>query len=169
MTQTDLELVDRLAVGVHALRRCGYVYGENVFVSKGTPLGLAVAVEAKTFGAARVAVGCQTAEEQMLTSSLGLEPWVRERESETELLHRLTDDRGFAFAFETSGTEAGYAAILALVKRGAVVGVLTELPQPYSFFVKTAIRSQIRFIGVHSFDEADKRLAQSVLSKMKKG
>lgn len=159
------ELTENLAIAVHALRRCEYTYGECVFISEGNPQGIALGIAAKQYGAANVVVGCWNETDADRLTALGFQPYVYGTEPEQALVERETEKRGFQFAFETSGKEAGYKAILEVIKRGAVVGILAKLAQPYTFFVKTAIRSQIRFVGVHSYGERDLSAAEALLKQ----
>lgn len=159
------EFKEALAIAIHALRRCEYTYGECVFISEGNPQGIALAIAAKQYGAANVVVGCRNESDAGRLNALGFKPYVYGKEPEQALRARETENRGFQFAFETSGKEAGYKTILEVIKRGAVVGILAKLEQPYTFFVKTVIRSQIRFVGVHSCDARDASAAEALLAK----
>ena len=152
-------LKEQLAIAIHGLRRCNYSYGGFVLVTSGNLQGIAIALAAKHYGSAQVIVVCQNEQEQADAKDMGLE-CVMPVEVDPTQLAAITDGRGFDYAFETSGSAAGYGIILEQIKRGGVVGIFNHLDQPYTFFVKTAIRSQIRFIGIHSAQRRDEDEAE---------
>ena len=165
-TTESVQAENQLAAAIYALRRCGFRCGAYVFVTGTGELGVLAAAAAKEFGAAGVAMGC-TSEEAGFVKSLGYEPYIYGQSDHARLVQGVTEGRGFDFALETSGTEKGYEALLKLTKRGAVVALLTKLEQPYTFFVKTAVRSQIRFVGVRRFDERSAQMAKTLLKNEK--
>lgn len=154
---------ETMAISIHALRRCAYTYGTCVFISSANASGIATAVAVKRYGARSVAVCCANENEAKLVREMGLYAYQPEKESIAQLKENATENRGFDYAFETGASEQGYAMILDAVKRGAAVGVLAKLEKPYKFFVKTAIRSQIRFVGVHSAEERDRIEAKKIM------
>lgn len=155
-------MIDLFATSVSALRRCRYSYGGRVFVTEANPLGLAVARAALRYGALGVTVGCETQSACAAVEAMGMDAVLSGDGAAVERARETARGRGFDFAFETSGKNENYDRILELVKRGATVGILVRPERPHTFFVKTAIRSQIRFVGVHSASEEDRLEARKL-------
>ena len=151
-----------LAAAIQGLRRCGSRSDTDLFITGCGAVGLLVAIAAKKYGARKLVLGCRGERDAKFIEELGLEAFTYDRDTPEELL-RGTHSRGFDFAFETSGAALGYETLLKTVRRGAVVGVLCRMEEPYTFFVKTAVRSQIRFIGVHGFDALSEAEADRLL------
>jgi threonine dehydrogenase-like Zn-dependent dehydrogenase len=132
------------------------------FVTGCCETAVLVGAIAKRCGAASILLAAEDGKWDERARSLGIDVCRYDGNLE-ETVSRVTNGRGFDLSFETSGEKEGYAALLEATKRGGTVGILAELKEPYSFFVKTAIRSQIRFMGIRSFDEEAVQSAGNLL------
>lgn len=155
----------QLPLAVRAMKRCGYSYGQYVFVTAPTPAGMAAAQAAKVCGSLGVAIGCRDEAEEAAVRQAGFAAY-RYGGDLAAFRRDFTGPHGFDYVAETTGGAEGYALTLELVKRGACVALLQEPEAPYTFFVKTAIRSQIRFAGVRTYTQEDADTAAALLKRL---
>ena len=71
VTSSDGALIEPLAVGLHAVDRAGFEAGEDVLVVGGGPVGLAIALWARHFGAREVVVSDFVASRRAMAERMG--------------------------------------------------------------------------------------------------
>jgi len=129
-------LIEPTAVAVHDVRRSGLTAGQHAVVVGGGPVGVLIALVARSSGA-DVALVEVDAARRALASSLGLRV-IDPADDVAAVVGELTDGDGADVAFEVSGAQGGVAtAVDALGVRGKLVMV--------------AIHTQPREINLHRF------------------
>jgi threonine dehydrogenase-like Zn-dependent dehydrogenase len=159
-------LSEALAKAVCALRRCDFRYGKYIMITGCDAVSLLAGAVARSAGAAAVVVCAESEEQVAMIRDLGFEAY-RYGDDLKEMVRRITDVRGFNLALETLGDSRGYQAIMAVVKQGAKVGMLTAPLEPYLLPITVAIRSQIHFIAVKDSDERCRQIAEKLLRDKK--
>ena len=155
---------EQLSLAVHALKKTGFRYGMYVFITGCDDLAFTLGTLALRCGAAGVTLGALNSEDVSKAERLGFSSYSYDQNN-VESAMQLTGGRLFDLVFETTGTKTAYDSFIDMLKRGSAVGILARLDEPYSFYVKTAVRSQIRFVGLHSFDEQSEKLAKELLEE----
>ena len=155
---------EQLSLAVYSLKKVGFRYGMYAFVTGCDDFSYTIGALLLHCGAAGVTIGVNTPDEQKKAESLGFTPYTY-GSNNGESAKTLTDGRLFDLVFATTGNASAYDAFIDMLKRGGVVAILARLDTPYTFFVKTAVRSQIRFIGVQSFDERSAEIAKDLAAK----
>ena len=135
-----------------------------MFITSWSKLGAIIAFAARYYGARSVTVASKRTNEKNDLLRYGFNVFDSSIETTSDLIRRVTGGHGFDYAFETSGNSEGYEQVMELVKRGAVIGIMEKSQEPYTFFVKTAIRSQPRFIGIKEYSDEDKKESERVLA-----
>jgi len=154
---------DKLSLAVYSLQRTGFRYGMYAFITGCDDFSCALGALLKHSGAAGVTMGAMNSEEATKIEKLGFTSYVYGSDN-MDKTKKLTDGRLFDLVYETTGNATAYGSFIDMLKRGGAVGVLARLDEPYTFFVKTAVRSQIRFVGMKSFDEKSAKIAKALLA-----
>jgi len=129
-------LVEPTAVAVHDVRRSGLSAGQRAVVVGGGPVGVLIALVARSTGA-DVSVVELDAQRRELVSKLGLRA-IDPADDVTALIGELTGGDGADVAFEVSGAQAGVATAVDVLRvRGKLVMV--------------AIHTQPRQVNLHRF------------------
>lgn len=141
-------MLEPFAVALHAVKRAGAISGKRVLVTGGGPIGLLVAMTAKTFGAAPVTLSDLVESRRETARKLGvdaaLDPSARDL---AERVGELTGE-GFDVVFEASGAKAALRQAFDLVRPGgtiAQIGTLgtEDIPLPANLLMNR----EINFIG----------------------
>lgn len=99
-------LFEPSTVALHGLRRANYHGGEDVAILGGGTIGLFTAQWAKIFGAKRVFVFDIDNDRLDLAKRLGADVTINTlSDNFMDIVMKLTDNRGFAFVFETAGVD----------------------------------------------------------------
>lgn len=154
---------DQLSLAVYSLRKTGFRYGMYVFITGCDDLAYTLGALLMHSGAAGITMGAFNREDELKAERLGFSSYVYGRDN-METAKKLTDGRLYDLAFETTGNATAYEFI-DMLKRGGAAGILARLDEPYSFFVKTAVRSQIRFVGLRTYDEQSRKIAKELLER----
>lgn len=165
MDDANGAMLEPFAVAVHAVKRAGAVSGKRVLVTGGGPIGLLVAMTAKTFGATPVAMSDLLESRRVTARKLGvdasLDPAAKDLAGR---VGELTGD-GFDVIFEASGATAALRQAFDLVRPGGTIvqiGTLgtEDIPLPANRLMNREINlvGSMRYGNV--FDEAI-RLLQS--------
>lgn len=160
-------LVEPTAVAVHDVRRSGVRPGDTALVVGGGPVGLLIAVVARSFGADVVLVETD-AYRRTLAGRIGfraLNPAAADVPAEVDT---WTGGAGARVAFEVSGAEAGLAtAIDALAVRGTLCLVAIHVrPRPvdlHRFFWRELSLVGARLYQRDDFERAVTLLADGVV------
>ena len=153
-----------LSLAVYSLRKTGFRYGMHVFISGCDEMACMIGTLARHCGAASVTYGTLESEGKERNDQSCTHCFTYGCDN-IETAKRITEGRLYDIVFETTGNSIAYDSFIDLVKRGGVVGILARLEQAHSFFVKTAVRSQIRFIGLKTFDEKSAEVAKELIER----
>jgi threonine dehydrogenase-like Zn-dependent dehydrogenase len=167
MVKTMQITEEQLSLAVFALQKTGFRYGMHVFISCCSGESLILGALAKCCGAGEVTLGAVDDEDARLAERLGFSIYRYHRDNNVEVARTLTGGRLYDLAFETMGESIAYDAFIDMLKRGGTAGILAKLNEPYTFFVKTSVRSQIRFVGLQSFDTRSVEIAGTLLAQKK--
>lgn len=157
-------MMEPFAVALHAVKRAGAVSGKRVLVVGGGPIGLLVAMTARTFGATPVAlsdiVAARREQAQKLGADVTLDPSAKNL---AEQVREINGD-GFDVVFEASGARPALRQAFDLVRPGGTIvqiGTLgtEDVPLPANLLMNR----EINFIGSmrygNVFDEAIRLVA----------
>ena len=157
-------MMEPFAVALHAVKRTGAVSGKRVLVAGGGPIGLLVAMTARTFGATPVALSDIVASRRETALQLGadatLDPSAKNL---PEQVREIAGD-GFDVVFEASGARPALRQAFYLVRSGGTIvqiGTLgtEDIPLPANLLMNR----EINFIGTMRygdvFDEAIRLVA----------
>lgn len=155
---------DELSLAVCALRQTGFRYGMYAFITGCGDFACTLGALLLRSGAAGVTVGALSRDDEIKAERLGFSVYSYGRD-DLETAKKLTGGRLYDLVFETTGKAIAYDSLIDMVKRGGAVGILARLDEGYTFYVKTAVRSQIRFVGLHSFDGQSAEIAHNLLER----
>ena len=157
-------MMEPFAVALQAIKRAGTISGKRVLVVGGGPIGLLVAMTARAFGAAPVAlsdiVAARREMAQKLGADIGLDPSAKNL---ADQVRNITGD-GFDFIFEASGARPALRQAFDLVRPGGTIvqiGTIgtEDVPLPANLLMNR----EINFIGSMRygdvFDEAIRLVA----------
>jgi L-idonate 5-dehydrogenase len=120
-------LAEPLAVCLHAVARAGGVSGKRAVVFGAGPIGLLTMLAARRAGIAEVTVADVAVAPLVFADRLGADHVVDVSGGDAALkVHAAM--RPFDVAFEVSGTAAGLASAIGVVRRGGVVVQIGNLP-----------------------------------------
>lgn len=120
-------LSEPLAVCLHAVARAGDIRGKSAVLFGAGPIGLLTMLAARRAGIAEVTVVDIAAAPLAFASRLGAEHVADISRGDAEL-KALAAARPFDVAFEVSGTAAGLAGAIGVVRRGGIVVQIGNLP-----------------------------------------
>lgn len=141
-------MIEPFAVALHAVKRVGAISGKRVLVAGGGPIGLLVAMTARTFGAAPVALSDVVAQRRETATRFGvdvvLDPAAKNL---VEQVRELSGD-GFDVIFEASGARPALRQVFDLVRPGGTIvqiGTLgtEDIPLPANLLMNR----EVNFIG----------------------
>jgi L-idonate 5-dehydrogenase len=162
-------MLEPFAVARHAVKRAGLISGKRVLVAGGGPIGLLVAMTARTFGAAPVALSDVVATRRETARTLGadvaLDPSAKDL---AEHVREIAGD-GFDMFFEASGARPALRQAFDLVRPGGTIvqiGTLgtDDIPLPANQLMNREINliGSMRYGDV--FDEAIRLIAANRLN-----
>jgi L-idonate 5-dehydrogenase len=157
-------MLEPFAVALHAVKRAGSVSGKRVLVAGGGPIGLLVAMAARTYGAAPVAVSdilpARRETARKLGADVTLDPSAKDL---AEQVREIAGD-GFDVVFEASGAKCALRQSFDLVRPGGTIvqiGTLgtDDIPIPANQLMVREINyvGSMRYGNV--FDEAIRLIA----------
>ncbi len=120
-------LAEPLSVCLHAVARAGDVAGKRAVVFGAGPIGLLTMLAARRAGVAEITVADIAPAPLAFASRLGADH-VENVSGGIEGLQGQAAARPFDVAFEVSGTAAGLASAIAIVRRGGTVVQIGNLP-----------------------------------------
>lgn len=163
-------LIEPLAVALHAVKRAGTVSGKAVLVVGGGPIGLLVALMARTYGAMPVVLSDLVPARRRQALDFGVDAVLDPTDPALQEQVRELAGDGFEVVFEASGAPPALRQAFHLVRPGATIvqiGTLgtEDVPLPAN---QVMVR-EIQFLGSFRygdvFDEAI-RLAASGRMKL---
>ena len=156
-------LVEPTAVAVHDVRRAGVVAGEQGVVVGAGPVGLLIALVARTAGAEVVLLELDAARRR-LAERLGLATIDPATDDVAARIEEWTGGAGAAVAFEVSGSAAGVAAATeVLAVRGRLVMVAIH-PTPREVNLFRVFWRELSVIGARVYERGDFERAVELLA-----
>ncbi|MBZ3900206.1 zinc-dependent alcohol dehydrogenase [Streptomyces griseiscabiei] len=147
-------LVEPTAVAVHDVGRAGVRDGERVVVVGGGPVGILIALVARSAGA-DVRVVELSGHRRIVAEELGLATWDPAAQDIAELVRRWTGDAGADVAFEVSGAAGGVdTAVEVLGVRGRLCLVAIH-PRPREINLHRFFWRELTLVGARLYDRAD--------------
>jgi L-idonate 5-dehydrogenase len=138
--------LEPLSVAVHAALRPGNLAGAKVLISGGGTIGQFVALAARAFGAAVVAVSdLQPFRRDFALSQgadLGLDPT-----NPDEMAAANTSTGGFDLIFEASGAPPAVRANLEIVKKGGTIVQIGSIAKDVELPANLIMSKELRYIG----------------------
>jgi 2-desacetyl-2-hydroxyethyl bacteriochlorophyllide A dehydrogenase len=147
-------MIEPAAVACHDVRLGEVKAGETVVVIGGGPIGLLIALVAKSKGA-RVILSEINPARLELTASLGITPVNPMDEKLPEAVTRITDGAMADCVFEVSGSAPGVEAMTEVAAaRGRIVMVAIH-PEPRPVKLFKFFWSELRLIGARLYEPCD--------------
>ena len=120
----DAVLVEPLAVGVHAARRAGDLFGKNVVILGAGTIGLMVLACVRQAGAAHIIITDLSARRLSLAEKMGASQTLNAgRKNEVEQIHAAQPYEGIDVIFECVGVEKSIRDAMAIVRKGGRIVV----------------------------------------------
>lgn len=146
-------LVEPTAVAVHDVGRARVRDGEKAVVVGGGPVGILIALVARSVGA-DVRVVELSAHRRLLAEELGLTAW-NPADDVPELVRQWTGEAGADVAFEVSGAAAGVdTAVDVLGVRGRLCLVAIH-PRPREVNLHRFFWRELTLVGARLYDRSD--------------
>jgi 2-desacetyl-2-hydroxyethyl bacteriochlorophyllide A dehydrogenase len=156
-------LVEPTAVAVHDVARADVQPGEHVVVVGGGPVGILIALVARSAGA-DVAVVEPSAHRRALAEKLGIQTWDPAADDVPGLVNTWTAGAGAQVAFEVSGAAAGVqSAVDVLAVRGRLCQVAIH-PKPREVNLHRFFWRELTLVGARLYDRADFETAISLIT-----
>ncbi|NUS59176.1 MAG: zinc-binding dehydrogenase, partial [Streptomycetaceae bacterium] len=147
-------LVEPTAVAVHDVGRAAVTDGEKTVVVGGGPVGILIALVARSAGA-DVRIVELNAHRRLLAEELGLTSWNPADDDVPELVREWTGDAGADVAFEVSGAAGGVeTAVDVLGVRGRLCLVAIH-PRPREVNLHRFFWRELTLVGARLYDRGD--------------
>jgi len=121
MDDATAAMLEPFAVALHAVKRAGLVSGKRVLVAGGGPIGLLVAMTAKMFGAAPVALSDVLAARRETALKHGADMALDPTSPGLPATVRKLAGDGFDIVFEASGAKSALRQAFDLVRPGGTI------------------------------------------------
>jgi (R,R)-butanediol dehydrogenase/meso-butanediol dehydrogenase/diacetyl reductase len=164
LSLTDAALIEPAAVAVHDVRRAALQAGEKAVVIGGGPVGVLIALVARSVGAEVVLLELD-AHRRAVAEQLGLRTLDPSKQDIAVEIGAWTKGAGASVAFEVSGSAAGVnTAVQALAVRGrlVIVGIHSEPRQVdlFQFFWR-----ELTMVGARVYERPDYDTAIELLRR----
>ena len=160
----DAALVEPVAVAHHDVVRASLSAGESALVVGGGPIGVLIAVVARTRGA-EVLVAEPDPYRRSVIAELGLEVVDPRAEDLSPRLDAWSQGAGAAVTFEVSGTQPGLdLALDALGTRGRLVAVGIHA-EPRQVDMKRVFWKELAILGARVYERTDFTAAVELLAQ----
>jgi (R,R)-butanediol dehydrogenase/meso-butanediol dehydrogenase/diacetyl reductase len=160
----DAALVEPVAVAHHDVVRASLSAGESALVVGGGPIGVLIAVVARTRGA-EVLVAEPDPYRRSVIAQLGLEVVDPRAEDLSPRLDAWSQGAGAAVTFEVSGTQPGLdLALDALGTRGRLVAVGIHA-EPRQVDMKRVFWKELAILGARVYERTDFTAAVELLAQ----
>jgi 2-desacetyl-2-hydroxyethyl bacteriochlorophyllide A dehydrogenase len=155
-------LVEPVAVAHHDVERASLSQGESVLVVGGGPIGVLIALVARTRGAKTLLVEPDPYR-RSIVEELGLDVLDSGAAHLSGLLEAWSDGAGAAVSFEVSGSQPGLdLAVSALGARGRLVAVGIHA-EPRRVDLKRVFWKELQILGARVYDRTDFTAAVELL------
>ena len=160
----DAALAEPLATAVHSVRRAGEVYGHDVLVTGGGPIGALIALVAREAGAREVVVSDPSPGRRAILEGLGLATF-DPAAGVAGLPEAMFGGREVTVAFECSGVAAGLDACIQTVGRGCTVVVVAVYAEPPRTDMIAVQDRELNVFGALMYTWADFREATRLIDE----
>ncbi len=144
--------LEPLSVAVHGVLRPGSVAGSKVLVSGGGTIGQFVALAARAFGAAVVAVSDLKPFRRRFATDQGADYGIDPTDPD-EMARAQEESGGFDVVFEASGAPPAVRSNLEIVKRGGTIVQIGSIASEVELPANLIMSKELRYLG--SFRYAD--------------
>ena len=155
-------LAEPLAVAVHAVGRTGVGPSDRVVVMGAGPIGLLIALVARSRGAALVAIGEPSPARRTFASGLGLE--LLDIEDPVGDLEARTDGWLADVAFDAAAVPAVAAILPRLVRPSARIGLVGTYGHPVELDLQAVLFRELTLFGNRVYRPADIEAALMLLA-----
>jgi 2-desacetyl-2-hydroxyethyl bacteriochlorophyllide A dehydrogenase len=155
-------LAEPLAVAVHAIGRARIAPGERVVIMGAGPIGLLIALAARTAGASRILVGERSAGRRAFAAELGFE--VLDADDPVEDLGRRTDGWMADAAFDAAAAPAVAAILPRLVRPAGRIGLVGTYGRPVELDLQAVLFAELTLLGNRVYRPADIDAALALLA-----
>ena len=156
-------LIEPIAVAVHDVWESGLRVDDTVLVIGGGPIGLLIALIARTAGAKKILISEVNEYRLAVAEKMGFDVINPVKQDVMEETSKQTDGKGFNVVFEASGTKSGAAVMTeAAATRGTivVVGVPSDI---YPINSGKMLAKELKMIGVRIHSQAAFKHAVSIV------
>lgn len=157
-------LVEPLAVAVHDVRRSALGKGDKALVIGGGPIGILVALAAKSFGA-EVVISEISEFRLGFAKELGIETINPMEEELLPFISKWTDGVGADVCFEVSGSKPGAMIMMETVKTRGKVVLVGIFGQPAEVNLKQMWLREVELIGARVYEATDYDISIDLLNK----
>lgn len=154
MSLKDAALVEPVAVAAHDVNRSGLKKGDKAVVIGGGPIGVLVALVAKSVGA-DVVISEISDFRLDFAKKLGIETVNPMEKDLVEFVNEWTDGVGADVCFEVSGSKPGAAICTQVVRVRGTVVIVGIFGQPAEINLKQMFLREITIKGARVYEEAD--------------
>lgn len=164
MDLKNAALVEPVAVAVHDVNRSGLKAGDKAVVIGGGPIGILVALVAKSFGA-DVVISEINPFRLGFAKDLGIDTVNPTEKDLVTYVNTWTDGVGADVCFEVSGSKPGAMVMTEVVKTRGKVVLVGIYGQPAEVNLKQMWLREVELIGARVYEDIDYDLAIDLVAK----
>lgn len=148
-------LAEPFAVGYHVVSRSGLKVGQTALVIGAGPIGMVIAVTARSAGAAKVVVSEPNEARRALAERMGFETIDPAKEDALARVFELIGENGADVVFETSGSRPGILLTTSACKIHGTIVPLGLGGAPVEFCLGTVSFKEQRVVGSRVYPYLD--------------
>jgi len=165
---TDLAraaLVEPVAVGLHALGRCGFSEGQTAAIVGAGTIGMSIALAARAANS-RQTLLCDVSESRLAKArEMGFEAVHAEREDFPERVREATGGEGADVVFEATGVPRAVRGLERAVRIGGKVAIVGIFPEPVPLDLRDVSFRELTLVGSRHYTPAEfERAVEAVAS-----
>jgi len=161
-------LSEPFAVGFHVVSRSNLKIGDTALIIGSGPIGLIIAITAKSAGASRVVISEINDKRRQLAEKLGFETINPLKEDVMAAVNKITDGNGFDVVFEVSGSKAGALLTTNACKIRGTIVPLSLSGVPVEFELGKVSFKEMSVVGTRVYTFTDFVGGVRLLEKMSK-
>lgn len=148
-------LAEPFAVGFHVVSRSELKLGDTALIIGAGPIGMVIAIAAKSAGASRVVISEISEKRLALAQALGFETINPKEVDAIASVNEMTDGNGFDVVFEVSGSKAGILLTTNACKIHGTIVPLSLSGLPVDFELGKVSFKEMRVIGTRVYSYMD--------------
>ncbi len=164
MDLKNAALVEPVAVATHDVNRSGLKAGEKAVIIGGGPIGILVALVAKSFGA-DVVISEINDFRLGFAKDLGIDTVNPMEKDLVSFVNKWTDGVGADVCFEVSGSKPGALVMTEVVKTRGKVVLVGIYGQPAEVNLKQMFLREVELIGSRVYEAVDYDMAIDLVAK----